>query len=831
MSRRNVEKPVNRRTLAGLVLLLGLLAPLTLGFAPPRQAPSAITIQVDAGYGLRFRGDGWTPVRLTLANDGPDIRGALRVRAENNVGLGGTTYSTPIDLPRQARKQVFLYVAIEAFARQVTVELVDETGAVLATQSGQLLPAEAGDILTAVVTDAPGGSVDLSGIDLGEGESYQANWSVENIPPLADALLGLDVILFSDVDTGRMSVEQQTALADWVLAGGHLIVCGGPNYRLTTAALADLLPLDISGTTTAGDLTPLAAYAGRSDDRLVEPDVILATGTLRPGSRVLAAVDGADSGTIPLLVRRAHGEGLVDFLAADPGLAPFRRWRGNGALWETVVILPQQTPSWSYGVQDWSTARTVVQESPGFDLPTPLEMLGLLLGYIAVIGPLNYALLHLLRRRELAWITIPALVVIFSVLAYVTGFSLRGTRATFNRLALIQVWPGQDRAQVDGLVGLLSPRRGVYAIAAPEGFTLRALPEETAGGGGFSAVQLATQIEQSDRFGARDLRVDASFVAGFATSGFIDNPPQMESEATLALAADGSARISGTVVNTTGLRLEDAVVLVRGGFQHLGSLAPGQRAGFDVPLTNRQSVPLSLVSSRQGDFTFGRLDLTAQDVLGAGYNPFLYYSQNPDSQTRRLRQRQDFLRALAPDLDFSGGRGDRVYLLGWTDSTPLDDMTLEGATWISEDVTLYVFEVPVTVARPQGEVTIGPGFSTWALLPETTLVAARPYNLSINGGEQAGFRFMPLASVQLAEVDRLEITVRQSSFNMASVFVWDWAGSEWILLDILGGSRATLDHPDRYLGPGQAVQVLVVPNNLSDLVDIGQVDVTWHGTF
>lgn len=823
---------MNRRTLASVVLLLGLLAPWTLGFAPPRQEPtSPLTLQVDAGYGLRFRGDTWTPLRLTLSNDGPDVRGSLRVRAENNAGLSGTTYSTPIDLPRQSRKQVFLYAAIESFARQMVVELVDETGAVLTTQTGQLLPAEAGDILTAVVTDAPGGSVDLSGIALGEGQSYQANWSVENIPPLADALLGLDVILFSDVDTGRMSVEQQAALADWVLAGGHLIVCGGPNYRLTTAALAGLLPLDISGTTTAGDLSALAAYAGRAADSLVEPDVILATGTLRPGAQVLVAVEAADARDVPLLVRRDYGEGRVDFLAADPGLAPFRRWRGNGALWETVVILPEQTPSWSYGVQDWTTARTVVQESPGFDLPTPLEMFGLLLGYIAVIGPLNYAVLHVLRRRELAWITIPALVVLFSVLAYVTGFSLRGTRATFNRLVLIQVWPDGDRAQVDGLVGLLSPRRGVYSIAAPEGFTLRPLPEETTVGGGLGAVQLATQVEQTDRFGAADLRVDASFVAGFAVSGFIDTPPRLESDVTLTLAADGSARIGGTVSNTTGMRLEDAVVLVRGGFQHVGSLEPGQRAGFDLPLTNRQSMPLSLVSSREGDFTFGRLDLTAQDVLGAGYNPAWYYAQNPDSRTRLLRQRQDFLRALAPDLDFSGGRGDRVYLVGWNgDNMPLD-MALEGAAWIADDTSLYIFELPVSMARPEGEVTIGPGFSTWAALPETTVPLARPYNLSLNGGERAGFRFVPLAGARLAEVTRLEITVRQSSYSTASVFVWDWAGSEWILLDIRGGSRATLDDPGRFLGPGQAVQVLIVPDNVTDLIDVGEVDVTWTGTF
>ena len=126
MSRRN--------RLLLLALLCLIIAPLTAGFGPPHQADSPLTIQLDAGYGLRFRGDQWLPLRLTLSNDGPDVRGALRVRSESNPGLSATTYSTSIDLPNQSRKQVFLYISIQGFARQVTVELVDDSGTILGTQ-------------------------------------------------------------------------------------------------------------------------------------------------------------------------------------------------------------------------------------------------------------------------------------------------------------------------------------------------------------------------------------------------------------------------------------------------------------------------------------------------------------------------------------------------------------------------------------------------------------------------------------------------------------------------------------------------------------------------
>ena len=822
-----LESPVYRRTLPFLAALLVLLAPVLAGFGPPRQGSGPLQLTLlEAGYGRRFREDRWVPLRVSVSNDGPDVRGSLRVRSETNAGLNATTYSTPLDLPRQSRKQVFLYVSMQSYARQVMVELIAETGEVLASASSQLVPAREGDLLAAVVTDAPGGSVDLTGIDLAGGSSYQANWSVENIPPLADALLGLDLMVITDVDTGRLSVQQQQAIADWVLAGGHLVVAGGPNYRLTTAGVADLLPLAVGGTTTVDDLTPLAAFAGRYADTLREPDVILAVGEVRPGAEVLVAVEG-----LPLLARRVYGEGLVDYLAADPSLAPFRRWRGSGALWEVLATTPRQIPSWSEGFQDWGMADRVAQQTPEFDLPSVLQLCAMLDVYILVIGPLNYLVLRVLRRRELAWLTIPVLVVVFSVVAYFTGFSLRGTQVTINRLALMQVWPGVDRAQVDALVCVLSPRRSTYNLTLAEGLTLRTLPEG-APGAGFNPVLSSTLIEESASYAARDVLVDASFAAAFAASGFIDDAPHVDGQATLIYSGGVGVRVAGSVTNTTGMTLSDAVVLIRGGFQHVGTLEPGDSAEFDLPYTSRQSAPLSLFNQGDPTFYFGNgLDLTAQDVLGRGYSADrYYYGRALTVPERQLRQRQDFVSAVAPDRDLSGGRGDRVFLLAWADHSPLD-LTLEGAPWVTEDVTLFVFELPVTV-EVQGEpVVITPGFSTWVTTGDSTAINASPYDLTLNSGEQAAFRFIPLPTAQLAQVTSLDITARRAGYYDARFHLWDWQAEEWVELALMAGIRATIEDPAPFIGPANAVQVLVVPDTLSGLVTYEQVDVTWTGVF
>jgi hypothetical protein len=812
---------VSRRWILSFAALVLLLTPLLLGAAPPRQPADPITLQLEAGYGQRFRPDYWTPLLITVANDGPDASGALRVRAEANSG-GAATYSTPIALPQQSRKQVFLYVTLQSFARRVQVELISDTGAVLATVDSQLQIANRQDVLAVVVTDAPGGSVDLTAAALGSGQVYQTNRAVENLPAKAEALMALDALIFTDVDTGRLSVAQQTAVADWVLAGGHLVVTGGPNYRLTSAGLADLLPLTLSGSTVVDDLTPLAVFTGRRADTLQEPDVVLATGVLHPEATVLVETGGE-----ALLTRRVYGAGLVDYLAVDPGLAPFRRWPERAALWDALLFVAHQQPSWAQGVQDWMMADRVVRQSPGFALPSALGMFGMLMLYIFVIGPLNYAVLRLVGRRELAWLTIPVIVIVFSVLAYATGFSLRGTQATLNRLSMVQVWPGQDRARVDGLVGILSPRRSLYTLSAGPGLTLRPLPEP--GASGLTPVLAATEITEGDVYAAQDVLVDASLIAGFASSGFVDGAPQLEGQATLTRSGSGMA-VRGTVVNSTGFELDDAAVLVAGGVQHLGALAPGARATFDLRLLIHESAPLALVMGEDSALTFDNLELTAQDVMGRDYYPNRYYTTSSGMEERLSRQRQNLVAALAYDRDFSGGRGDRVFVFGWARTSPLA-MTLEGAPWAPDDVTLYVFELPVTLEAPAEAMTILPGLAAWAVAPGNTVPGAQPYNLTVSGAQQASFRFTPLPSARLARVERLEVLARRTSPGTATILLKNWMTDSWDELALESGMRASLDEIAPYLGPNDAVEVLILPDDINGLASFSEIGVRWHGAF
>src|SRR5664279_873866 len=243
---------------------------------------SAITLTVDAGFGGHFRDSDWTPILIHAANDGDNVSGRLVVRPETSGSGILNTYGTPITLPRGARQTAFLYITSRSFTTQIRVELISDSGIVLAQKEADVSAIQPGDRMNVVITDSPVGAVDLTGVHASSSSGYQADWKISALPD--QALDSVDLIMFSDVDTGTLSSNQKQALSDWVTRGGHLIVTGGQNWQATAAGLADLLPITPDSSKAINGLQPLATWLDNKAD--LSAQTVIATGTLRPDAQV-----------------------------------------------------------------------------------------------------------------------------------------------------------------------------------------------------------------------------------------------------------------------------------------------------------------------------------------------------------------------------------------------------------------------------------------------------------------------------------------------------------------------------------------------------------------
>lgn len=836
-----------KRTFALVSILLCLLALAVPPLATPAVAQNAlVSLTVEAGYEGYFREGKWTPVRILLSNTGADISGTLRIFATDVVNDPSEAYAASIDLPQGSSKGVFIYLPLSSQAQQVRVELAT-TDRVIASETRPVRPARVSDILFAVITESPRGSVDLRNFRSGIGDSYQANWRTENVPRLGEALHGLDALILTDADSGNLSTDQREAIRDWVLAGGHLIVTGGPNWQRTAAGVAGLLPVQPNGTLTLTSISPLARFAGMSDALAVPSggSIVVTQSVLLPGSEVLAEQSGT-----PLLARRKLGGGVVDYLAVDPGLEPLLSWANRGQFWFTLLTTSGQRPTWTNGIINPDRAIAAADQIKGLRLPDVAQLAVFLMIYIIVIGPLNYLILRRLNRREWAWFSIPLIVILVAGLYYATGFNLRGTQAIVNRLALVQVWPGTERGQVDAVIGVLAPRRSVYDFGVQAGLTLRTLTGQEFG------APSNLIIYEDGNYEAKAFPVDAGTTVPFAASGFVAVQP-LEGEARVQLtpgtlgtpsneAGAVGTRFVGTITNTTGMVLRDVTVLATGGSQQLGTLQIGETRTFRIDVTARQSPPISLGSGNWAALYAGRGTsrsfggrmvefTTIRDIMGTEFSFGQIGNRGFDNTPRRqeLRRRQTFLESMLQDADSSGGRGTDVYVVGWTDESPIK-VTLQGSAFETEDTTAYLYKLPVRVESlaQDGIVELPSAFLTWTPTDQSTRRDATPYDLFLQTGDRAVFRYIPLPLLRLRELTEIRLLIRAGSVasrGRADVYLYDWQAREWQKFDSNNFLTRITDRPARFLGPENAIELRVEPNQSSTTVQLDAIDITLYG--
>lgn len=829
---------VKRWRLFGLLALVLALA----AFGPPLQTSRTVpSLALDAGYDGNFRENQWLPILIRASNDGPAVEGRLVVRPERSNNAVSNTYSLPISLPTGSRKAVFLYITARSFATQIVVELIDEQGVVVAAESANVRALQPRDQLAVVVSQSPSGTVDLTGIHDGGYSGFQANWLIDNIPERAAALAAIDTLMFSAIDTGQLSSAQRAAITDWVAAGGHLIVTGGPNWQPTAAGLRDLLPLQPNDSATLEGLAPLAEWLRLRDDGL-EQQAVVATGQLQAGAEVL--VWGA--GDLPLVVRRALGDGTVDYLTPDPNAAPLRGWGGLTPLWLTLATTTHSRPSWTFGVSDWEMANSSVNVLPGVDvLPDILPLCSFLAAYIALIGPLNYLVLSRINRREWAWVSIPLFIILFSALAWALGFNLRGTTVTLSRLTVVQSWPGVERAQVNQFIGLLSPRRAQYSLAVSDDSFLRPIPRLNVGGTLLLGnVQTSTAIQQSGQFVAADFPVDASFIAAFFASATVP-APDVRAQASLSRSASGQQALRGSVQNNTPYTLSDPVILARGVALHLReALEPGGIATFDLTLSGAGLPSPAPLAYAAGGFTsvFSRsysylneIALNIRDILGDQINNSNIYSEctSSDAPAQERCRRRLFLMALMDDpFNVLTGRGNHAYLAAWASESPLG-VDLEGAGWNALDTTLYLAQIDIDPTPPTGQAHITADEFSWFVVERNTLSDVAPLDISLQAGDEFALRFTPLPGSVLRQVNELRVIVdrHSSSSRTLPIQVWNWQQGDWEEARIPGGQQLIIRNPAPYLGPENSVQIRLISDAIGSFSRIRDLTVEQVGYF
>jgi hypothetical protein len=407
------------------------------------------------------------------------------------------------------------------------------------------------------------------------------------------------------------------ALLEWVRRGGRLVVSVGRNHQLVGRLLKEklrLLDCDIQGSVSRSSVSSLRLWGGREAEQLqpLGADKDAQAGEdeakgkegkgveiacLRPGAGVHTALteeaDANDLQARPIIVEGSCGLGHVVLVAFDLDAPPFTDWEGQAAFWKKMQadVAPRQpaAPKGQSGELADELQRCV--ETYG---ELPVISFGwvalFLLGYIFLVGPLDYFLLKkVFKRLELTWVTFPAVVLTVSVAAYLTAYYLKGDELWTNKVDLVDIDLHGPR-QVYGTTwfSLFNPRGQAFSIglepaspgwsAPPKGVATAALVapmdtvQRTVSG---SPGLFRRPYEYAEEGGLRGLPIPVwaarSFVATWrAPAG--EEPPI---EADVRLSRDGAALV-GSIVNRLPIELQYAALFYRGEWFPLGTLVPGQ---------------------------------------------------------------------------------------------------------------------------------------------------------------------------------------------------------------------------------------------------------------
>jgi hypothetical protein len=597
----------------------------------------------------------WLAIEVRLRNNGPSVVGELRLQGGSQ---GGTRFSMPVDLPNTSDKTFVLHAQPPSFGQQVEVllQVGDQT---VARKKVAFTLHDPNQLTIGVVAQNP---AIIGGLQLPAGPTNVAPVVIplapSDLPERIEAWSALDRLIWQDVDSNVLSKEQLAGLRGWIAMGGRLIIAGGTSGPSVLSGFPDdILPYR---PTTTLDVAPASLTSLLGALPATASDVPALAGSLGRGRTLATSGDRVVAADAP------YGNGSVTIVGIDPSVGWIAASRASTTLWRNLI--PPRSGG-SLGTNDDSQIVSAVSEVPSLALPPTGGLLLLLLGYIGLIGPINYFVLRRLDRREWAWVTMPALIAIFAIGAYSFGSALRGSDVIVNQVAIVRGAPDATEGAAQVYVGVFSPTRGTYQVSIPSGALLSA----PVVGDFFGGQGALLDVVQGATAKIRDLSVGFGSLRTVRAESAVQVP---RIHADLRLV-DGV--LQGTIRNDSKQLLESPAIVLGSNTRILEDLPPGATA----------NVSLQIVANQFGQSLSDR-------IFGQAF--FNDGSAITDKQ-RRNSTRHRVIDQLTFDPMF-GNLGslpsDGPVILAWGRDSVLD-VVVEGQTPSRSANVLYYVPVPMGV--------------------------------------------------------------------------------------------------------------------------------------
>ena len=600
-----------------------------------------LEMAVRAGFGRlevnTFAGS-WVPMRVTIANQGDPISGRLIIRAESSQGPNPTyrEFVKDVQLPTGSRQ----FHEISAFLSSggdVEISLVSNNVVVAHTAMSVMRTAFGGEQLEVAVVDTeattlngiasteivrpanrepfsrrsrtdtaidpdnsasqprypgPPGRRGRRGMPWYQPQSPAAHPSVtsrEDLPRDFVSYDPIDALVIGDAPLGQLTEEQVQALKLWVASGGLLVVTGAADMAgLRASGLDGIMPVDSHGSVTVPSLLELTTTYNLFES--AEPLLVVSAST-RPGARALL---GTQDRT--LAAEKYYGSGLVRFVAINPKINPYRGWGAAKDLWNDLLLPAAESKlrsrNWitmgqwsSSGTSRWGIQNVLFNLAEIRPTSTHYFLIFLAL-YVLAVGPINYLVLRWMRKTDLAWATIPAIVILFTAVSVTIAQVNSGADSVASDVSLVELHQRHGISRVTGGMLIRPTSKGTHDLTFDGAGTY---VSDLAGGslGSSSAVDNIESRHAGSRFTMR-VPMDTGTAGIFQVRSVSENNGPL-----LVLNETGDAKVAPTakipagksnviLKNLGASRITNAIYVSAEGISDLFNLEAGEEKSVGV---------------------------------------------------------------------------------------------------------------------------------------------------------------------------------------------------------------------------------------------------------
>lgn len=433
----------------------------------------AYEIKVSYGIQGKYRAMKYIPVTVEVNSLERDFIGEIEVRvASSNMGTYDA-YSKEVSLTKGEISKVTIPVKVLENSSKMTVNIVED-GKVLSQKKTLISNGRVTEtnLFTGVLTDDATSLGYIGNVKFDSSRGFEG--TIENVY-LDENIIGennlnidgLDAIIINNYNMSNLKKEQYDAINSWINKGGTLILGAGANESKTIGSIdKDFLQVKSNG-------------VKEENLTLVEDNLKLITSNLE----VKDAKIKNGTSEKPLVYSIEKGRGEILITTFDLGLEPLISSKDASKFLSLILTdaangIFDKNMNGGYMGQGYYRARELMQSIPINEIVGTKSLIVVFGLYALIIGVVLYIVLKKLNKRDLTWIAIPAISIVFALAIYFMGSSTRVNDVILNQNNIVSV-DKDGKGLAKGYIGIGTKYKEDVIIEKPEDVTMNYITQDT----------------------------------------------------------------------------------------------------------------------------------------------------------------------------------------------------------------------------------------------------------------------------------------------------------------------------------------------------------------